>query len=360
MVLSYLQKLIEELTKRTEQELDLVRWFDFTTFDVIGDLSFGEPFDCLTTSVYHPWVETLLQVVVAVSFIHAAQLYPPFDKILMSLAPKKALEIRDNHTNMSNEKVNRRLEAGIKRPDFWSHILRHNDEKGMSLPEMQVNAATLIIAGSETISTTCSGATYYLCKNPAFKEQLFDEIRGSFESEAQITMASVAPLRLLHATLTEGMRLFPPAPAGAPRMTPPEGETIGGHFVPGGVSSLSTFLLLRYTSLTLLQTTVMVSQLAAYTHPANFTDPLKWDPTRWLENPAYDKDVKDVYQPFSVGPRNCIGRNLAWAETKLIMAKMIWNFDFDLLDDNFEPQRQKMHVLWQKPQLRVKLHRRAF
>jgi cytochrome P450 len=99
----------------------------------------------------------------------------------------------------------------------------------------------------------------------------------------------------------------------------------------------------------------MISQLAAYTYPPHFKNPLKFDPSRWLGNAEYDFDNKDVYQPFSVGPRNCVGKNLAWIKTKIILAKMLWNFDLELLDDNFEPQRQKMYILWQKPELLVRV-----
>ncbi|RFU25703.1 hypothetical protein B7463_g10633, partial [Scytalidium lignicola] len=345
-VLEYLRRLIVQLRERASNPgtavVNLVQWFDWTTFDIIGDLSFGEPFDCLKNSSYHIWVDTLLQVVVAVSFITAARLYTPLDKVLMMVAPKKAMEIRDNHTAMSKDKVHRRMQVDIDRKDFWSYILqRKEDAAGMSMEEMEVNAATLIIAGSETISTTCSGACYYLCKSPALMKQICDEIRGTFKFEEEINMTSVQKLKFLHAVLMEGMRLFPPAPAGAPRLTPPEGEMIGKYFVPGN-------------------TTVMISQLAAYINPNNFVNPLKYAPERWLGDPMYDTDVKEVFKPFSVGPRNCIGKNLAWMETKMIMANMIWNFDLELEDENFEPQNQKMHVLWQKPALTVRLKNRQF
>lgn len=37
--------------------VDLITWLNFFTFDVIGDLSFGEsPFSCLAAGEYHPWV----------------------------------------------------------------------------------------------------------------------------------------------------------------------------------------------------------------------------------------------------------------------------------------------------------------
>lgn len=241
VVISYVNLLVKTLKEKAAKPADavvnLVRWFDFTTFDLIGDLSFGESFGCLDVDAYHPWVETLLQVVVAVTFIHVASFYSPLDKILMSMAPKKAMEIRDNHTAMSMEKVHRRLKLHTDRADFWKYILRHQDdaEKSMSLKEMEVNASTLIIAGSETISTTCSGVIFFLSHQPLLMKELCDELRTTFKRDDEINMTTIGGLKVLHATLMEGMRLFPPAPAGAPRLSPPGGAYVAGSFVAGGV-----------------------------------------------------------------------------------------------------------------------------
>ena len=52
--------------------IDLRLWYNYITFDIIGELAFGESFGCLARSTYHEWVSfvldhfymsTLLQVV---------------------------------------------------------------------------------------------------------------------------------------------------------------------------------------------------------------------------------------------------------------------------------------------------------
>lgn len=47
----YVTKFIRGLSKlaATDEVVNLANWFNFITFDVIGDLSFGEPFGCLDT-----------------------------------------------------------------------------------------------------------------------------------------------------------------------------------------------------------------------------------------------------------------------------------------------------------------------
>lgn len=62
-------------------------------------------------------------------------------------------------------------------------------------------------------------------------------------------------------------------------------------------------------------------------------------------------------QPFSHGPRNCIGKNLAYAEMRLIMARMAWNFEFELMPQSYDwTEGQKVFTVFQKPPLSMKLH----
>lgn len=44
--------------------------------------------------------------------------------------------------------------------------------------------------------------------------------------------------------------------------------------------------------------------------------------------------VDEILKPFSLGPRNCIGKLLAQAEAKLVLAKLLWHFDVELDGDH--------------------------
>ena len=57
-----------------------------------------------------------------------------------------------------------------------------------------------------------------------------------------------------------------------------------------------------------LQTVVSIPHLAAFHSERNFADPESFIPERFLGDPRFVNDNKDVFQPFSFGPRNCIGR----------------------------------------------------
>lgn len=73
------------------------------------------------------------------------------------------------HLRRSYEKFQKHLKMPEDpgRADFWTYISRQNEqnEGSMSVQEMEVNAALLIPAGSDTISTIISGCLYLLLKN---------------------------------------------------------------------------------------------------------------------------------------------------------------------------------------------------
>lgn len=54
---TYADMLIDKLAgmmRGTQHAIvDMTRWYNFTTFDLIGDLAFGEPFGCLSENKYH-------------------------------------------------------------------------------------------------------------------------------------------------------------------------------------------------------------------------------------------------------------------------------------------------------------------
>lgn len=61
-------------------------------------------------------------------------------------------------------------------------------------------------------------------------------------------------------------------------------------------------------------------------------------------------------QAFSYGPRNCIGKNLAYAEMRLVVARMAWNFEVEIMEESWDwIEGQKVFSVFQKPELFVRL-----
>ncbi|KAH9882423.1 hypothetical protein J1614_000659 [Plenodomus biglobosus] len=92
-----------------------------------------------------------------------------------------------------------------------------------------------------------------------------------------------------------------------------------------------------------------------YRSSLHFKNPDTFAPERFLGAQAYTNDKREVINPFSVGPRNCIGQSLAWAEILTTLVRLVWHFDMQLVDDSVEWEKQKVFILWQKAPLMVGL-----
>lgn len=341
--------------------IEIIKWFNFVTFDVIGDLIFGEPFHCLQENQYHPWVLIVCNYVKAIGLFQISNFYPALKALIIRCIPESVLREQRLHNQMTKEKVHERLNLDSERPDIIGYIKEFNDEKGMTVPELEDSLAILIMAGSETTATTLSGITNYLLRNRTVLQRLTDDIRRAYKDEKGMTMTSLAGQAYLTAVIDEGLRLCPPIPAGLSRLVPKGGGFVCGHHLPEKVSHP-----LPYVSKALtppLQTTVSYHTWSAHKSESNFNHPNKFLPDRWLppsftESSPFASDVKDAFGPFSVGRNNCLGRNLAYAEMRLILARLVWNFDIVFpgpLSECPNWWEQKVFVLMEKAPLQVRL-----
>ncbi len=144
-------------------------------------------------------------------------------------------------------------------------------------------------AGSETTETLLSAVTFLLLTNTDKLEKLKAEVRGKWKRYDEITVDQVNNTPYLIAVLQEALRFFPPVPTGFQRKVPEGGAVINGYFVPE-------------------DTGVAVSSIALGRSERNFVNPDAFVPERWLGDPMYANDKRSTVQPFSFGPRNCIGK----------------------------------------------------
>lgn len=334
---NYVDLLIQRLHENCKDgavPLNMVSWYNWTTFDIIGDLAFGESFDCLANSDYHPWVKLIFDSLKAGAFQQVLNRYSFIKSLLRRFMQKSLFVKRKAHLDLVEQKVEKRVSETTDRIDFASCFLKPGDE--LQFQELVSNSSVLIIAGSETTATLLSGVTYHLLRSSASLKKLVDEVRGAFKSEDEINVTTVQRLKYMLAVLDEGFRMYPPVPIGLPRRTGPTGDTICGKWVPPN-------------------TTVSVNQWATNQSSKNFALPQLFIPERFLDDPRFASDDKSALQPFSVGPRNCLGRNLAYVEMRIILARVIWNFDMELAADSYNWTDQNVWTLWQKGELNVKL-----
>jgi cytochrome P450 len=105
---------------------------------------------------------------------------------------------------------------------------------------------------------------------------------------------------------------------------------------------------------------VGVPHFPCYQDPQKFYRPDEFLPERWTPGTrdvaSFEKDNRGCVQPFSYGPRNCLGKNLTYAEMGLIVARLLWRFDIELVEGlgNWQAE-QKSYGFWEKGPLICKL-----
>ena len=221
--------------------IDIGKWYNFTTFDITGDLTFGESFHCLDESQYHPWMSILFSSFKVAALYTSCKYIPGMERLMRLALPQSVIRKRQDHFDMSKAKIDRRLEqrgTDQRTNDFMAYVLRYNDEKGMTVPEIEATFPFLVLAGSETTATTLGCITNGLVNNPEVLRTLVTEIRASFASRAEITFGNISKLPYLAAVIDEGLRICAPVALGSPRIVPAGGNTVDGHWLPGGVSIL--------------------------------------------------------------------------------------------------------------------------
>ncbi|XP_014556637.1 hypothetical protein COCVIDRAFT_37744 [Bipolaris victoriae FI3] len=339
LILGYVNLLVqvikEAATKDSVSKVDIQKLLNCCTFDVMADLTFGEPLGLLEKSELSPWVAQIFGNVKNTSIKRLALEYPIIERLIKIMTPKSLTAAGLAHYDYSAQRVKKRLAKGIDigKPDIWSLVMTKNEQGEMPEEIMMADATTFMIAGTETTASTLS-ALFYLClTHPEQMQRLQAEVRTLREDE--LTLDTMQHLPFMSACIKESLRVHPVVPIPLFRKTPQGGNVIDGQWIPEN-------------------TRVAVSQYAAYHHNTNFKNPDSFLPERWLPGTGYDADHKDAFNPFSIGPRNCIGQNLANHEMRIILAKLVWNFDFELCDESRSWIQQKVYMLWDKPPLIVK------
>lgn len=234
-----LQKYSDLLISRLREqgdEVNIIEWFNYTTFDVTGDLCFADSFRCLEAGDNHPWVAAVYNGVKFAQILTAFDYFPPMGAVVKWCIPPSVLEKAQENFIYTRKKIDQRIALKSDRPDFMKFILENNREGGMTREEINSTVSLLVLAGSETSARTSTSAIYYSLNHPRVFERLKKEIRDAFDHDtSNVTVSAVSELPYLHAVITEALRLHPNNPVSAPRELDRPVE-ICGVMVPPGVS----------------------------------------------------------------------------------------------------------------------------
>ncbi|KAL1964517.1 hypothetical protein VTN77DRAFT_6943 [Rasamsonia byssochlamydoides] len=125
----------------------------------------------------------------------------------------------------------------------------------------------------------------------------------------------------LRACIDESMRMSPSAATAPWREAEEGGAFVDKQFIPAGIDVGTCIYSIHHN--------------AAY-----FPQPFLFIPERWLSEEAHKLGVNNenmnpalahaAFNPFSIGPRSCIGKSLAYIELTLVLAHILYSFDFRL------------------------------
>ena len=353
-----LMKKLRQLSEITDsdQSIDLLQWFNYITLDIIGDILWSSSFGCLESRRIPSWMQPINQFKLTMVRV-ALRYYYPLDLIVRIITPNAALAPLMEIWRNIEEALSRRLTVTKSLgPDIVSHIMNANKAASvsyMSRSEIEMNSLSFIIAGSESVTTVLTGVTNHLLRNPLILQKLTAEIRSNFKDETEMSNRALSKLPYLDAVIREGLRTCPTIPDGIRRITPQGGAFVAGYYLPEGI-------------------TVSVSQWAAYHSSSNFHSPWTFQPERWLAPPSTpttqsstagsplgDKEYRapNAFNPFSLGAHNCPGKSIAHMEMRLILARLLWNFEIEKPTDRTLPvwETQDIYWFWVKKPLYVRL-----
>ncbi|KAL2713217.1 cytochrome P450 4C1-like isoform X1 [Vespula squamosa] len=231
---------------------------------------------------------------------------------------QKCLSCMDNVTNnimkkkeesILENKINRKLtEENSENPRVFLDLLfeSSHEEEEYSKQDIRDEINTMIIAGSDTITTTISFVLLMLATFPDIQNEVYEELNQMYNSSdpkhVPILHDDIKNMKLLDRVIKETLRLFPIGP-------------IIGRKVTKDITVEKNLTIPKGSSLIF-----WVYKL--HRNKKYWDDPLKFDPNRFLSSniPSYS------FLPFGIGARNCLGQTFAMLEMKVIIGTILRKF----------------------------------
>lgn len=166
---------------------------------------------------------------------------------------------------------------------------------------------TMLIAGHDTSTALLAWTFYLLGKNPETYTRLQIELDQALQGQPPLTPAGWQP-HLLDAIIKESLRLYPPIHLGNRRVA--ESIDFDGRCVPAGERLIYSIYL-------------------THRDPDIWENPDDFKPERFANG---RKHPPFAYVPFGGGPRACIGAAFGQAEARLVLARLLQTYNFQLMD----------------------------
>jgi cytochrome P450 len=301
-------------------------WCNYLAMDILGDLCFGKAFHMLERSE-NRYALDLVSLATTRHLICGTM--PLVGKLhLDKLLFHRIAAGRAKYLAYSKAQLTERTKLGddTDRRDFFYHLLKAKDPetgKGFTTPELWGESNLLIIAGSDTTSTAMAATLFYLVRNTNALHKASEEVRAKFQDVEEIHQGpELNACVYLRACIDEAMRLSPSVGGILPREVLSGGITVDGEFIPAG-------------------TVLGTPHYTIHHNPAYYPQPFTYTPERWLAGSqkassgystgtVTEHDVaqaQSAFCSFSVGPRGCIGKGMAYVEMMTTIARTLYLYD---------------------------------
>jgi retinoid hydroxylase len=200
--------------------------------------------------------------------------------------------------------------------DALGLLVQSQDEDGnrLSVAELKVQALLLLFAGHETTTSLIASLCLALAQHPEVLAQARAE-QVQIGLETQISIDSLKQMTYLDRVLREVERMYPPVGGGFRGVV--EEFEFNGYRVPKGWQVLYRIPEAHFDA-------------AVYPHPTSF-DPDRFAPDRYDYKPA-----DYTFATYGGGSRICIGMAFAQMELKIMAAKLLRHYSWELLpNQNF-------------------------
>lgn len=230
----YNDKMIKRLSEFKNGPVDVTKWFNLYSFDVMGRLAFGKDYGMLDSGEKHWALELLSEGMEPLALQPATWLF----RVLAGI-PGLAAGYYKFIKFCTDELAGRVHNDGKKGSDTGSDIMGWllKAYKEVEHPErdpmLQADSRLIIVAGSDTTAATMTSLFYHLAQEPEHAAKIREELRSTIDGEW--TDKDIHNLPHLNGAINEALRLHPPVPSGVQRTTPKEGMHIGETYIPGNV-----------------------------------------------------------------------------------------------------------------------------
>jgi cytochrome P450 family 110 len=214
------------------------------------------------------------------------------------------------------EIAERRSEQGGDRIDILSLLMAAKDEMDQPLTDQELRdeLMALLFAGHETTATAMAWALYWTHHHPEVREKLLQELATLGENPEPI---DIFKLPYLTAVCNETLRIYPVAMLTFPRQVETATTLLGCALEPGQIVVGCIYLVHHREDL----------------YPNSY----EFKPERFLDRQFSPYE----FMPFGGGARRCVGEALAMYELKLVLAKVLSRYQFELVDSTPEPARRR-------------------